>query len=414
MIRTLPGLRIDPALLVIAAGVSAAIHVAKLPPALPALREALDISLVQAGFLISLAQVAGMALGLVAGLAADTLGLRRVMVAGLCVLSAAAVAGGFARDAGSLLALRGLEGVGFLLATMPAPGLIRRLVPDAGLAARLGLWGTYMPLGTALALLAGPSWVAHWGWSTWWWMAAALSGAFALAVHRLVPADGPRAAGQGAAGAGGGWAHRLARTLRSAGPWLIALSFAVYSAQWLAVIGFLPSVYAQAGLSPVAAGVASAVVASVNMLGNIASGRLLQRGVPAQRLLQVGFATMAVGGLVAYAPVWPAASLVGVVVPFLAVSAFSLVGGLIPGTLFSLAIRLAPGPETVSTSVGWMQQLSSVGQFVGPPLVAWVASVAGGWSFSGLVTASFAVAGLALAHAIGARIQVPERSRRIK
>ena len=63
--------RIDRSLLVIVAGVCGAIHVGKLPPALPALREALDISLVQAGFLISMVQLAGMSLGLAVGLALE-------------------------------------------------------------------------------------------------------------------------------------------------------------------------------------------------------------------------------------------------------------------------------------------------------------------------------------------------------
>ena len=81
---------------------------------------------------------------------------------------------------------------------------------------------------------------------------------------------------------------RLLETLRAPGPWLVALAFAVYSGQWLAVVGFLPSIYAQAGLAPALAGAATALAAAVNMTGNIASGRLLQRGVPPQRLLQVG------------------------------------------------------------------------------------------------------------------------------
>ncbi len=85
----------DRSLLVIAAGVCGAIHVGKLPPALPALGAALDISLVQAGFLISLVQMAGMGLGLAVGLAADGLGLRRVMASGLVLVSAASAAGGF-------------------------------------------------------------------------------------------------------------------------------------------------------------------------------------------------------------------------------------------------------------------------------------------------------------------------------
>ncbi len=387
----------DPALLVIAAGVSAAIHVGKLPPALPALQASLGIGLVQAGFLISLVQLAGMTLGLIAGLAADGLGLRRSFVAGLLVLCGASLAAGFVESAPPMLALRALEGLGFLLVATTAPGLLRRLVPPDRLSPRLGLWGSYMPLGTALALLAGPTWVAAWGWPSWWWLASLLSGVFALAVLAWVPAD----LAHPEPGAGRRWTPRLRHTLAAPGPWLISVTFAAYSAQWLAVIGFLPTVYAQAGVSGPRAGVATALVAAVNIVGNIASGRLLQRGVAPGRLLQAGFVAMALGGLLAFTPLFPAGSGAAVAVPYAAVLCFSMVGGLIPGTLFSLAVRLAPGADTVSTTVGWMQQWSAIGQFAGPPLVAWVASQAGGWGYSGGVTAAFALAGLVLAGAIG-------------
>ena len=42
------------------------------------------------------------------------------------------------------------------------------------------------------------------------------------------------------------WSARLVQTLSAPGPWLVALSFAAYSSQWLAVIGFLPAIYTQA------------------------------------------------------------------------------------------------------------------------------------------------------------------------
>ncbi len=384
-------------LLVIAAGVTAALHVGKLPPALPALRDALGIPLVQAGFLISTVQVAAMTLGLAVGLVADALGLRRVMAAGLALLTAASVAGGFARDPLLLLALRALEGLGFLLAVTPAPGLVRRHVDAAHLQARLGLWGAYMPLGTALALLAGPVWIAWAGWPAWWWLTALFTAVAGLALWRGLPADPPSAAREP-----GAWRGRLSDTLRARGPWLVSLAFACYSAQWLAVIGFLPTIYAQAGLAPALAGVATAVVAASNIIGNVASGRLLQRGVPAQRLLRAGYLAMGVGGVLLYAPVWPAGGL-SLAGPYAAVLVFSALGGLVPGTLFSQAVKVAPGPGAVSTTVGWMQQWSSLGQFAGPPLVAWVASRAGGWSFSWLVTGACALAGLWLAGLIGRR-----------
>jgi cyanate permease len=190
----------------------------------------------------------------------------------------------------------------------------------------------------------------------------------------------------------------LRLTLSAGGPSLVALAFAVYSAQWLAVIGFLPSMYSQAGLAPALVGVATGFAAAVNMVGNIASGRLLHQGARPERLLYAGFTAMAVGGFLAFAPVTAALDPVyAAAMRYGAVLLFSSVGGLIPGTLFSLAVRLAPGEGTISTTVGWMQQWSAAGQLAGPPLVAWVATRAGGWQWSWVVTCGCALAGLGLA-----------------
>jgi MFS family permease len=391
---------------VIGAGVSAALHVGKLSPALPALGDALGISLLQAGFLLSLVQLAGMTLGLLVGLSADTLGLKRSMVVGLLLLTVASLLGGWARDAQALLVLRAVEGLGFLLVSMPAPSLIRQLVPPERMSAMLGLWGAYMPLGTALALLCGPLVIALAGWEFWWWLLAALTLLMAGGVLKRVPSDRQRRlAAQPSPGAVSGWWGRLRQTLRAPGPWLVALSFAVYSGQWLAVIGFLPTIYAQAGVAGGLSAVLTALVAGVNMVGNIASGRLLGRGVPPQWLLYVGFGIMGLGTLLAFFvwPLSPHGEGLPSVLRFLAVLLFSMLGGMIPGTLFSLAVRLAPGEGTVSTTVGWMQQWASIGQFAGPPLVAWVASQMGGWHWTWLVTGTCSLVGLWLARQLGRR-----------
>lgn len=384
--------RIDPSLLVILGGVSAALHVGKLPPALPVLRDALGISLLEGGFLLSLVQLAGMTLGLAIGLAADSLGLKRTMVCGLLILSAASALGGWAQEPASLLVLRAIEGLGFLLASMPAPSLIRRLVEPERMSTALGLWGAYMPFGTAVALLCGPAFMAWAGWQAWWWLLALLSLAMALWLAHALPSAHGHAPTQE------GWVQRMGQTLSTSGPWLVALSFAMYSGQWLAVIGFLPSIYAEVGLSAGLAAPATALAAAVNIVGNVASGKLLQRGVRPERLLYTGFGAMGLGGLLAFAPVWggiPADATA--MLRYGAVLLFSMVGGVIPGTLFSLAVRLAPGERTVSTTVGWMQQWSSLGQFAGPPLVALLATRAGGWQWSWLVTGAFTLAGLGLA-----------------
>lgn len=381
-------------MIVIAAGVCAALHVGKLPPAITTLREALGMTLVQAGFLLSLVQVAGMSCGVAFGALADSLGLRRSMGLGLVVLSAASAVGGLAHGVVMLMMLRAVEGFGFLLVVLPAPGLVRRLVAPQRVSVMLGLWGAYMPLATALALLVGPLWIGAWGWRAWWWGLAAVTLLMAGVLLRSVPA----ALAAQPASAGAPWMQRLRRTLAAPGPWLVALTFAAYSGQWLAVIGFLPAIYMQAGVSGAATGLLTALAAGVNMAGNVGAGRLLHRGVAPARLLIIGFVTMALAAAATFAgaagaglPPWAR---------FIAVLLFSGVGGLVPATLFALAVRVAPSESTLSTTIGWMQQWSALGQFFGPPLVAWVASVTGGWQLTWLATGASAMAGILLAGAL--------------
>ncbi|MEG0139818.1 MAG: MFS transporter, partial [Comamonas sp.] len=220
---------LNPSWIIVAAGVSASLHVGKLPPAVPVLQQELGISLVQAGFLLSTVQVAGMALGLVVGLGADKWGLRRSMLVGLALIALSSMVGAAATGFAWLLALRVLEGMGFLLIAMPAPGLIRRSVKPSELGARMGWWGSYMPIGSAIGLFLGPWVLQATSWQTWWIALGCTSMLAFLAVWRMVPADAAHALVATTTPANDGWRPRLALTLRSPGPWLVSLGFMLYS-----------------------------------------------------------------------------------------------------------------------------------------------------------------------------------------
>ncbi len=447
---------------VVAAGVCASLHVGKLAPAIPALQQALGMTLVQAGFLLSVVQAAGMVLGLVLGAVADALGARRSVLLGLTLLASASALGGWAESVAVLMALRVAEGLGFMCVVLPAPGLLRQLVGPQHLPRVLGVWGSYVPTATALALLLGPLVIAAAGWPAWWWVLAALTAGMALllgwlwrprlgvgtgvgtgvsmrgspgpdliadqsanrsadhsANHSANPSANPSAKSaptaapqpSGVAPAPRFW-QRIAQTLSSPGPWLVATTFGLYSAQWLAVVGFLPSIVQSAGWTGLGLGVLTAAVAAVNILGNVTAGRLMQRGVAPTRLLCTGFLVMTVTAIGAFV-LWPILpSAVPSVVPsltathpqpllsplarYVALLLFSGCGGLIPATLFALAVKWAPSPQTLGTTMGWVQQWSCLGQFAGPPLVAWVASTAGGWHLTWVATGACGLLGVGL------------------
>ncbi len=479
----------SPAVWVVLAGISVAMHIGKLPPAVPALREELHVSLVQAGFLLSMVQFAGMFLGLMVGLFADVIGLKRCMLSGMMLLSLASALGATAQTPATLLLTRFFEGLGFLLSIMPAPSLLKHLLGGERLAKMLGWWAAYMPIGAASALLAGPWVINAFGWANWWLF---LSLVTLLAFYMLFIKVPPGLTSQAEGLVSLHWGARLRLTLSSKGPWLIAFCFCLYSAQWISVIGFLPTITAEMGISATSSGMITALVAAVNILGNVGSGFFLARSaksvakdrqetllkaemredlkrqvidnpsawsaptqtrepwqtyrnspfesvqrpnltaaqLPSQpeavpvperevepspmaspfvqflrfistpagmssRLLLIGFITMAVGGVLAFVQVddtplpaeWR----------FVSILLFSCVGGIVPGTLFSLAVKLSPKSECVAITVGWMQQFSSLGQFFGPPLVAWLAVLVGGWQWTWGVTAMMAIVGLLIA-----------------
>jgi MFS family permease len=327
------------------------------------------------------------------------------------VLALGSGAGALAGGVAALAWSRAAEGLGFLLVSVAAPALIRQVVPPQRLALSMGLWGTYMPTGTALALLLGPL-VAGWaGWRWWWAVLAGLAALAALALARRTGLRDPPAMPGVArpahvtpdAGPGlrDGWADALRGGLGTPGPWLVGAVFACYAAQWLTVIGFLPTVYAEAGIGGPQAGAMTAAVALANVAGNLAAGRLLHRGWAPQRLLLLGFGAMALGAFLAFGGPghWPQAA------RFAAVLAFSAFGGLVPATLFTSAVRVAPNGAAVPAVIGLTIQCSAFGQFVGPPLAATWTAAHGGWSATWVATGAAALAGALLAAALGRRLR---------
>ena len=392
------------AYVVILSGVVAALQIGKLPPALPELSLALGLSLMQAGFLLSLIQLAGMTLALAVGLLADGFGLKRSLLAGLFILGLASGMGSWATSAEGLMFWRAVEGFGFLWVALPAPGLIRQQVKVHELRQLLGYWGGYMPAGTALTLLLGPLWIPAWGWRTWWLLFALLSWLMVWVVWRVVPPD--RVLQTSSAPSQHSMRRRLVETLSAPGPWLVTLCFGLYSGQWLALVGFLPSIYTQAGLSGGTLGALTALAAAVNIIGNVMSGKLLQKGVHPSLLLAVGFITMGLGAYLAFALLTDSMPLLR----YVGVLLFSSFGGLVPGTLFTLAVRLAPQERNVSTTVGWMQQGSAAGQFAGPPLVAALATWVGGWQWTWLFMACCCALGCLLSVIIARTLKHLERA----
>ncbi|MFD1214260.1 CynX/NimT family MFS transporter [Arthrobacter sp. GCM10027362] len=381
-------------LVVLAAGVAAAMHIWKLPGALALVRDDLSMTLVEAGLLVGVIQAASIAAGLPVALAGEVLGLRRMLVLGLVLLSAGSLLGAVSPGTVLLLASRSVEGVGFLLAVVGAPALIRHVAPPGRLSVALAGWATFHGAASLIGLAAGALVLQAAGWRLWWLVMAVVTLVPVPFILARVPADGPaRAAGWR------GSVRKVRRTVAAVRPWITGIVFACYTAQWMALMGFLPSIYQSLGLIGVWPGLLSAAVGGANAIGAVAAGPLLQRGIAERRIVLWTFLAMAATSWATFAVHWEDLAN-GFVLQLLLVAVFSAAGGLVPAALTRYSVTIAPPGGSIPAVLGLTQQIFNVGNFAGPLVIAALATSSGGWHATWWLTCGLSALGVALLPAL--------------
>lgn len=371
------------------AGVVGAAYVGKLPPALPMLKQEFGLSLVAAGWVVSMFNVIAIVGGLFFGLLADRVGAFRSCLAGLALLIGGGVAGALSPGTAVLLASRLVEGAGFIMVAVSAPALIVAAAAPGDRRLSLALWSIYMPFGIAVTVFASTPVLAAGGWRGLWVFAVVATLACLLAVLAMrEPFARPR----------GGARHLadLVAPLREPAPWAVSMAMGLYTLQWMAVMTWLPTFLLQTrGASALAAASLSAIFSAANMPGILLGAWLLQRNVPRGTLIVATFVVMAICNVAIFSSAVPD------VIRYAAVLGLSCFGGIIPAAVMSSSQRYAHAPAQVSGLQGLIVQVSNIGQFIGPLAVAAVVTATGRWESALGVVLTAAGLGLVLGLAVG-------------
>jgi DHA1 family inner membrane transport protein len=374
----------------ILAAVAAAFQIGKAPAALPVIRDELGLSLDEGVWIISIFNLLGITLGMIAGALGDRLGHRRLIVGGFLAMAVASFAGASADGFALLLVSRVLEGFGFIVVASVAPPMFLSVSAPRDHRLIFGLYSGYWPAGVAVMILVTPAILDAAGWRGLW----AVNGALALIVLALVLL----VTRPGRARAARPYPPPFAQALRTfihIGPLTLALTFGAYSAIHVTVVALLPTFYTEAGA--LGLGSASALVAlvtAVNIVGNIIAGFALQRGVSRTFLVVLAFALIAGSALLMYDADLP------FMVRLAAAIFLSFIAGLVPASLFATTPVVAPSPQLVGATTGLMMQGSQLGQLVGPVAMAWVVTRTGGWDFAPVILLVAACVGSALMFAL--------------
>ena len=375
---------------VFAGGLVAGAYMTKVPPALPGIRGELGLTLVQSALIVTTFNVLGMLTGMLAGMVCDRFGHKRLAVSGLVVMAAGGALGAAAHGFQLLLASRFIEGVGFILFAVPAPALMTALTANPRDRAKaLGIWSAYMPTGGTIGLLLAPLLIRAFGWRALWLALAAAALVAAAPFAAAVPRSRPAQLGS---------LRLVVESIGQKGNIAMALLFACYVAQWTSIMVWLPTFLTEQGASTSAAALATALMVLVNAPGNLMGGWLLSRGVPRGRLVIAASAIAALCEIGMFAAALPGTLRFGLVL------VFSLCAGVIPASIFAGLPVHARSPQHIGTGNGIVLQFSNLGQFLGPLVIAWIASRFGGWQASLWALLAFATGGAACGVAL-ARIE---------
>ncbi|OGA27226.1 MAG: hypothetical protein A3I65_01960 [Betaproteobacteria bacterium RIFCSPLOWO2_02_FULL_68_150] len=346
---------------VVAGGLIAAAYIGKVPPALPALRADFGLTLIETGYIATVLNVMGGAIGLFAGVFSDRFGHKRIALGGLALMASGGVLGAFAPGYALLLLSRFLEGAGFIMTTVAGVALVAHATSAADRPKAMALWSCYLPAGGSLAMLAASVTLAAFDWRVLWLaIAVATLASFAL-LARFVPAR--------ASGAGVGLMRLGAESLMHPPSLFLCLAFAGYVAQWAAFMTWLPTfVVAERGGSALQGALLSAAWVAINVPGVLLGGWLMAHGARRSRIIVLASAIQALAAAGAFLDLLPDWG------RYASCLAFSLFGGVIPAAVFSGVASLARSPQHIGTTNGMVMQASQLVQFVSPIAVAWIAA----------------------------------------
>lgn len=366
-------------------GIFAAAQVGKAIICIPDIRAEMHLGLDIAGLIVAVFATLGALGGVGAGTFVACIGLHRSLIGGLSAIAAGNLFGSYAPDAGTLLAARILEGIGFFGVALSVPSLLAGLLNGANRNFVMAIWSAYMPTGIMVMLFLGPI-LPDVGWRNLWLangvLAAALVLFWCMGIKGILTTEAASTNKQA-----GVSLKYMVDVLGKKRCLAAAFAFFAYSCQIFsmsfALPHFLTSTYS---ISVGAAGTLSGVVLAVSAAGHIASGYLLRAGLGIWVCIAIALLTFAVLSIGIYSAALSASAVV-------VLAAISLgIGGLAPGALYASAPHISPTAENIPTTIGLLQQASNLGQFAGPMLVGALVSQFG-WSSASFAVVPIAVAG---------------------
>ena len=360
----------------------------------PLLIDAWEIDYAGLGLLVSLYMLPGAVLALPGGMIGRRFGDREMVVAGLALMALGGAVTGLAESYEVAVIGRVIAGIGGVLLNVLMTKMVMDWFAGREIVAALAVFITSWPTGIALALYTLAAFAEAVSLSAVFFLTTALSLIGLTGVWKLYRPPPGSLPGTGRSAP---TARLLPREI-----WLTVLVTFVwmsYSTLYLILMSFSPVLLATRGLSSVEAGDLASIASACFAISTFASG-FFADWLKRPTLIVLISLSLLIAAFVALTSFATAAWL------FVAIG---LVGGMPQGILKSLPVATMR-PEARATGMGLHFTIHYAGYAAAPPLVGWIADIAGGVEaamFSGAVFGALALGLYFLSRAELRRLPLP-------
>jgi len=379
------------------AGVAAPFNQFKVPPIMPVLLDRFNIDLAQAGLLMSMFAMIGLVLALPAGIILQRLGSKITGLIALACLAAGSALGALANGFGLLMASRVIEGIGMGLIGVVAPATIAMWFPPEKQGAPMGIWATWVPVGTVVMYALAPALTDAFGWQSVWWLGAGFAllmmVLYALLVRRP-PTAIPLSPDEAAASKGDEGLN-LRQALANRDIWLLALEFACFNMALISLNSYYPTFLNEVRAFPLGQAAVVASLGSFVVLGSSPLAGWLSDRLGSRRLV-FGLPFLGLAGLLLF----PFTVTGGWIYAVMIVQGI-LCGG-VPTATFAAAPEVMRKPQLAGLGLSVVLIGQNLGQLIGPALFGLVVKNAG-WAAAGYLMVPVCLIGFVAAWRVRVR-----------
>jgi MFS family permease len=355
----------------------------KVPPIMPVLMRVFDLDLTMANLLMSIFSLTALLLAIPAGIIVHRIGPKRSGLVAVGAVIAGAGLGAVSSGAAALLASRTVEGLSFVFMMVAAPAIISLWFSAEERGVPMGVFATWVPVGSVIILNAAPALELAFGWQAVWWFGCAY-GVFGFLVFWMLvrlPTAVSRAPGKpGQTSVAQASGERLMSSVRSAlvnrNVWLLGLLFFCFT---MVVPGFTNNLPVYLNSARGYSLGEAALIVSVSWLATIVGcpliGMISDRIGSRKKVYTAALLIVAVLWLFPY-------HLSGVAIPFF-LAVFGLATGALPTMVIAALPEVVERPELAGIGMGGVVTLQNLGLLLGPVIFGRIVQVSGNWAVAG-------------------------------